>query len=427
MKKWVLIFILALIVISGVLLSGVLLADGEENFRAERQLVTEAVGPTVYDIKVEQYNRFDDTAVEKMSFIHRVDILSVGDIMAHTNQFEAAKVADGYDFYPQFEEISTKITSKDFSIANLETVFAGEDKRYSGKNMIFNAPDNLGLSIKKAGFDIITTANNHSLDRGYYGIKRTIETLDQLELLHTGTYIDDNREILTFEKDGFSFALLSYSFSTNGWPMPEGYPESLNMMEQNLIINDIKEAKALGVDFVMVANHWGLEYHSNENHHQRNLADALFYAGADIILGTHPHVLQPFVHKTMKDVSGQNKDKFIIYSQGNFLSGQRSYPRAIGMYINFEFERNGSDKYVSEVSVMPTYVEDGYKNNQRYMRILDVHQSQRDYEAGLLDISKGLYNDLKSHEETFIAHLSSRVKMTPYLNDELEYVIYETK
>ncbi len=293
--------------------------------------------------------------------------------------------------------------------------------------MIFNAPDNLGLSIKKAGFDIITTANNHSLDRGYYGIKRTIETLDQLELLHTGTYIDDNREILTFEKDGFSFALLSYSFSTNGWPMPDGCPESLNMMEQNLIINDIQEAKALGVDFVMVANHWGLEYHSNENHHQRNLADALFYAGADIILGTHPHVLQPFVHKTMKDVSGQNKDKFIIYSQGNFLSGQRSYPRAIGMYINFEFERNGSDKYISEVSVMPTYVEDGYKNNQRYMRILDVHQSQRDYEAGLLDISKGLYNDLKSYEETFIAHLSSRVKMTPYLNDELEYVIYETK
>jgi poly-gamma-glutamate synthesis protein (capsule biosynthesis protein) len=188
----------------------------------------------------------------------------------------------------------------------------------------------------------------------------------------------------------------------------------------------VTRAKEEGVDFVIVAVHWGLEYHLDENVHQRRLAETMFYAGADIVLGTHPHVIQPFEHKKMVDVSGEEKDKYIIYSQGNFISGQRTYPRAIGMYINFDFKKTGIEEaVVNMVSVMPTYVEAEYRNGQRFMRILDVHQAQVDNLNKTLDINDYLLNDLKNYEEMFVAHIASKVDMTPYLNDMNEYVIYK--
>lgn len=376
---------------------------------------------------VERKERVFDNLVnlDEMPIKHQVSILSAGDIMAHTIQFEAAKREDGYDFYPQFEYVSKKISSKDFAIANLETVFAGEDRRYSGKNMIFNAPDQLGESIKKAGFDILTTANNHSLDRGFSGLSRTIDVLDEIGLMHTGTAKEPDTPILYFEKNHIKIALLSYSYSTNGWPLPEDHPYAINMMEEEQMIKDVIEAKA-EADIVMVAIHWGLEYHLNENHHQRDLANSLFYSGADVILGTHPHVLQPFDHIEMEDYSGETKDKFIIYSQGNFISGQRTYPRAIGMFFNMNIAKIGAGApFVETVSFMPTYVESDYKNGQRYMRILDVHDARMNQEA--YEISDGLYRDLEEYETYFKAHINSYEQYPIYLNEQNEYVIYDNR
>lgn len=431
MKKNIIISCITLVLLlTAILVGGEMIHLEESTIEApvaEPTVMKEEVYENPYKFEQEDYSTFDESIIEDKVFVHKVNLLSVGDIMAHTIQFEAAKSEQGYDFYPQFEYIADKISSKDIAIANLETVFAGEDERYSGKNMIFNAPDQLGESIKKAGFDVLTTANNHSLDRGFKGIKRTLDVLDDLEIKHTGTFRseEESEEILVFEEDGISFALLSYSYSTNGWPIPDNEPFSINMMIEEKMIEDIKKAHALDVDFVMVAIHWGLEYHLEENHHQRDLANQLFYEGADIILGTHPHVLQPFEHHIMTDSSGEEKDKFIIYSQGNFLSGQRTYPRAIGMYINFEFQRNGSEKpFVNEVSVMPTYVEDTYKNNQRFMRVLEMNQAIEDFENDSLDINQTLYNNLKIYKDTFVDHLSKRMKQVPTLNENKEYTIY---
>lgn len=154
----------------------------------------------------------------------------------------------------------------------------------------------------------------------------------------------------------------------------------------------------------------------------------MFLAGADIILGTHPHVIQPFEHLIMEDVSGRLKDKFIIYSQGNFVSGQRTYPRAIGMHITFKFTKfDVEEPYVSEVSVMPTYVESTYKNGQRFMRILDTYKGHEMFLEGSLDISSNLANELKQHETNFLSHIVSRIDFQPYLNEEESYVIYEKK
>lgn len=353
---------------------------------------------------------------------YEVSLISVGDIMAHDLNLNAARTEEGYDFSPQFQYVSDKIQSKDFAIGNFETVMAGQDKRYSGRNMIFNSPDSLGQAIKDAGFDIMTTANNHALDRGYYGIKRTLDVFDTLGVMATGTNRneEESQEILTFEKENISFALLSYSFSTNGWPMPEEHPHALNMMEEEKILKDIERARNLEVDFVMVAVHWGLEYHLEENHHQRDLAEKMMYVGADIILGTHPHVIQPFEHVEMVDISGDKKDKFIIYSQGNFVSGQRTYPRAIGMYINFNFKQEALNAaYVDSVSVMPTYV----KSENQDLAILST--GDRDILLENQVINQSLYQDLMTYEDTFISHIASRVTLTPYLNDDGEFIIYK--
>lgn len=357
----------------------------------------------------------------------RVSLLSVGDIMGHTVQLSAAKTEDGYDFSEQFKYIEPVIASRDFAIGNLETVFAGPEAHYSGKNMIFNSPDALAETIKATGFDILTTANNHSLDRGYAGLKRTLDLLDGLAIMHAGTArdLEEAEDILTFEKEGIRFALLSYSYSTNGWPMPEDHPYALSMLEEEKIIAQIHKAKSLDVDFVLVAAHWGLEYHLDENIHQTSLTDKMFMAGADIVLGTHPHVIQPFDHVKMVDESGEEKDKFIIYSQGNFVSGQRTYPRAIGMHITFDFLReNDGPAVVDQVSVMPTYVDYQSVNYKPYMRILDTRRSVLDYEAGLLDLTGALVTSLKTYEKDFVDHIASKSQVQPYLNDRGDYVIY---
>lgn len=387
-----------------------------------------------YPFDSEIYTLFDDSAVEDVEFSNSVEIISVGDIMAHTIQFEAAYEWEtkSYNFDEQFKYISDKLSSKNFAIGNLETVFAGKDKRYSGKNMIFNAPDSLAKSLKEAGIDIVTTANNHSLDRGYYGLSRTIDVLDNLGILHSGTYKteEDSEEVLIFEENGISFALLSYSYSTNGWPMPEENPYALNMLDEGQIINDIKRAKSLGVDIVVVAAHWGLEYQRNPNIHQTNLADSMFYAGADIVLGSHPHVVQPFVNKKMIDSSGEEREKFIIYSMGNFISGQRTSPRDIGMYINFKVTRKGSNPvFIEEVSVMPTWVQSSYVNGKRYMRVLDVLDAITKYENDQINnITNSEYLKLNRIEKETLEHLFKNEELKDYeLNENNEYVIYNHK
>lgn len=384
-----------------------------------------------YSFEFEEYNLFDESYIENIKFKNTVNILSVGDIMAHTIQFDSAYNSsdDSYDFYEQFKYISDKLSEKDYSIGNLETVFAGKGAIYSGENMIFNAPDNLAESVKKAGIDVLTTANNHSLDRGVDGIARTIDVLDGLGILHTGTYKSkaDSEKILTFEKNGISFALLSYSYGTNGWDIPYEDIYYLNLIETNKIISDIEKAKKLGVDIVMVALHWGLEYHESPSIYQTRLSDLVFYAGADIILGTHPHVLQPFEHKKSLDSSGEEKNKFIIYSMGNFISGQRTSPRDIGMYINFKVSRDGSNSaYIEEVSVMPTWVQSVKLNNKRYMRILDVRDTIEKYENNLIaNISLDDYNELIRIEKDSIEHLFSNTRRKEFrLNENNEYIIY---
>ncbi len=293
-----------------------------------------------------------DTSAVKLSF--------VGDLMVHSRQlYEAYNVDDStYDFDYSFEFVRDHITSADYAIGNLETVLGGKDTGYTDFPA-FNAPDEFALALRKAGFDMLTTANNHCNDRGESGIIRTINVLDSLGLDHIGTYKSDEERNSVFIKEikEIKFAFLSFTYGTNGIPLASGKPYLANVMSEALIREDIQRAKAYNPDIIVVMPHMGDEYESQPSEEWRNRAHFMLDCGADIVVASHPHVVQPAEFVAIDNGSKESRNCFIAYSTGNFLSSQREPPTDAGMILNLYFERDETGKvFLSEVSYIPTWV-----------------------------------------------------------------------
>ena len=307
-----------------------------------------------------------------------VSMHAVGDIMCHDNQLASAKMADGsYDFNPWFENIKDELMKADIVLGNLETTLSGaQSNGYTGYPM-FNTPDSLLDALKGAGFTALTTANNHSLDRRIAGLKRTIEQLDAAALWHTGTFASqvEKDTLPVIEKNDIKMAVLNYTFGCNG--VEEYVPAvdlayAVNLMKRDQILKDVRGARAGGVDFVIVALHWGTEYVRQPSSDQRTLAEDILMAGADVILGSHPHMIQPITRKTITDEAGRTREVVVAYSMGNFVSDQRAQYKDTGLMVRLGFEKNldtGVTK-ISEVGYMPTWVYRYQENNQYQYRIL---------------------------------------------------------
>src|SRR3989339_1241286 len=224
-----------------------------------------------------------------------ISISAVGDIMCHTVQFEYAKVSrDSFDFNPVFRNVSKHLSKSDFTFGNIETVFAGKKAKYTGYPR-FNSPSDLLDALKNGGFDLLTTSNNHSLDRGEVGVLRTINELNKRSLNYNGTYVSqaDHDSIRIFNIKGIIIAFLAYSYGTNGNPIPNGKSYLINLIDYDLIRNDIENAKSHKPDLILVHYHFGEEYQREPNAFQKEVVDRTIEMGADIIIGGHPHVLQP--------------------------------------------------------------------------------------------------------------------------------------
>ena len=244
-------------------------------------------------------------------------LMFAGDVMGHDSQIAAAwdKATNQYDYDPCFQFVKPYIESVDMAIANLEVTLAGPP--YKGYPQ-FSSPDALAQSLKTAGFDVLVTANNHSVDRGKKGIERTIYVLDSLSIPHTGTFIDDtdrlNNYPMLLQKNGISIALLNYTYGTNGIPVPK--PTVVNLIDTAVIRKDLLQAQALQPDVILTFIHWGTEYESLPRKNQKDLAEFCFRHGTDLLIGAHPHVLQPMEWR-------KEKNQLVVYSLGNFVSGQR--------------------------------------------------------------------------------------------------------
>lgn len=341
-----------------------------------------------------------------------IKLSAVGDIMVHDGELNSAKNGDNYDFAPFFEDIKPLIESADFSIGNLETTIAGKDKKYTGYPM-FNSPDSLLDALKWTGFDLLITSNNHSMDRREDGIIRTIDALDSRGFLHTGTFKsqEDRDKILTVDVKGIKLAVIAYTYGTNGIPVK--IPYQVNLIDMDTILKDIEKAKAEKPDLLITYIHFGNEYVRQPNAEQKDIVEKLFNAGVDIVLGDHPHVVQPAERKVVAAGDGSYKDEFVIYSLGNFISDQRGDYKDIGVITNFSIQKNfkTGKTMIKDVEYIPTWVQRYTKDGKRSYRILSMPDAIRNYENKKDPLlPEKDYNYLKKMYDEMMEHIQSGAK-----------------
>lgn len=324
-----------------------------------------------------------------------------GDAMSHMPQTRDAynSQTGQYDYKPMIRFAKPWIEQADYAVVNLETTFAGGPD-YSGFPA-FNTPDALGEALKDAGFDLMSTANNHCMDRGYDGMVRTLDVLDGLGLAHTGTYRSAEERARSHgvhlaDVGGIEVAFLAYTYGTNGIPVSRDDPDTVGLLHTDYMQDaqeidterlaaDLAAAQAMSPDLIAVMVHWGEEYQTTQNAHQEKIANFLFDHGTDIILGGHPHVLQPMETRTLIKPDGSERTGFVCWSLGNFISSQNDPYTDTTVVLNLELTKNPNTgvTQVTGVSYVPLYMLDREQEvgGERYT-LLDAHRGIADYAAG---------------------------------------------
>lgn len=296
-----------------------------------------------------------------------INVRVAGDIMVHDNQLISAKKDDGtYDFKPYFEDIAPVLANADLTIANLETALGGPDIGYSGYPL-FSTPDSLLDALKMCGIDVLTTANNHTLDKGLEGSIRTVEKVREAGFYQTGSSInaEDSDTILIVDVQGIKIAILAYSYGTNyednnvSPAIPaDDLKYAYNKISKDRIIADAKKARQMGADIVMASLHWGIEYERTPSQSQRELAQDLIEQGVDVILGSHPHVVQKITYKDVTNFEGATQKSLVAYSLGNFISDQRAQYRDSGIILDITLKKDmeTGDVKIIDNGYIPVYV-----------------------------------------------------------------------
>ena len=317
----------------------------------------------------------------------RITLGFTGDIMIHNSQLRRAWLGEeadgrdkGYDFNPAFEWFAPHLEAPDFTMGNLETTLGGansawiSDEKWAFREYqaypCFTTPDELAPSLVNAGFDLLGTANNHCMDSNLEGVARTLEVLEEAGLPATGTSREGSPRPWRGEIGNFDISILAWTHSVNGLISSRGM-EGINVFNARghdgrleEMLEEIRAEAALEHDLLILFIHWGQEYMDEPDQYQKNLADLAIEAGADVIIGSHPHTLQPIERRIVDspDDPGKTREVFIAWSMGNFISSQRyregSRDRVDGSaMLNLEIER-GSDgrARVAAASMIPLYV-----------------------------------------------------------------------
>ena len=301
--------------------------------------------------------------------VKKVVIAATGDIMGHIPLVNAAKDVTGhYNFLPFFEYCTPLFAKADIVTGNLETTLSGNAQSYSGYPQ-FCTPEELATGLKSAGFTMVTTANNHSFDKGEKGVLSTLAWLDSAALLHTGTFKCSTDAVtpVIIEKNSLRIAFLAYTTLLNGFVLPGGKPYLVSMYSFEKLKCDITAAKAAGADFIVCSLHFGNEYQRNVTPYQQQLVDTLFMCGVNLVLGSHPHVL---VRQRIDTLNHQAA----VYSLGNFISNQQDKYTKNGDIAFFALEKNmkTGTRTVHIVRHEPTYVYKWYANDKIHYRVLPL-------------------------------------------------------
>lgn len=302
-------------------------------------------------------------------------IAAVGDVLPHVPIMRSAynPAAKSYDFRPLFASIAPYISRADYAVANLETKVAGEDFGYSGYPL-FNCPTSIAYALRSAGFDLMATANNHTFDFGWEGLVATLDNLERFGLAHVGTYrsLDERRKPLVVDVQGIKVAFLNYTSSLNGFVVPRDLqPYAVNMLDPDQVAQDAAAARMEGAEIVIAIFHYGVEYDREPSEEQREISEEVLSRGVDIVLGAHPHVVQPIAH--LFDFSTWRvNDKYVAYSLGNFVSAQRWRYSDSGVVVYVKLKKQGLRAYVEGISYLPVYVQRSSSSYPPQYRVLPV-------------------------------------------------------
>lgn len=322
----------------------------------------------------EQKSAFAAEAGTSSPIVRSASLAVVGDIMVHDYQYNEAYDPETktYNFMHNFQDVKKYFEGYDIVLGNLELTFGGSDRPYASFPC-FNTPDSFLDAVKDAGFDILTTANNHSMDTGQAGVIRTLDKLDEYDIAHFGTNRSQEEQdaILYRDVNGIRFAFLSYTYGTNGIPVPESY--LVNLIDEERMPRQIREARE-NADVVVVMPHMGNEYETYTRDVFVRWADRMFEAGADIVLASHPHVLQRMEYRRVDHGDGEH-DGFIIYSLGNFISSQTTPPRNASIVLHLTVEKSGdAPASVKEVSFVPVWTQFRSAANVDHFVVRSVYQ-----------------------------------------------------
>ncbi|MCL6560965.1 MAG: CapA family protein [Firmicutes bacterium] len=278
-----------------------------------------------------------------------------------------------YNFSQLFSPVAPYLKRADYTVVNLETRLAGPTHGYHGYPL-FNTPADLAQHLQKAGVDLVATANNHSLDMGWDGIVSTLDNLDAAGLSHVGTYRSEAEKLKPFlvNVKGIKLAFLNYTASTNGLPLPPGKEFSVNLLDPAAVTAEAQAARNQGADLVIAVLHWGNEYQRYPDEPQRQLATNLFVYGVDIIIGSHPHVVQPIERITVQR-DGASRDCIVAYSLGNFVSAQDWRYSDSGVILYLQIEKSDTGTFVRSVQYLPVWVQTRYVAGRERYRVLPVH------------------------------------------------------
>lgn len=299
-----------------------------------------------------------------------VSFMGVGDNLIHETVYNDALQDDGtYDFSKMYTNFKKDAKESDIAFINQETVLGGESLGLSGYPT-FNSPTEIAKNLEKAGFNLANLATNHCLDRGEQGIANELEAFSNTNIVTDGVYTSQEafNTIPTFKEKGITFSFLAYTYGTNG--IAPDYDYNVSYLDDDQIKSDVQKAKEIS-DVVIVSAHWGDENTFEPNDLQKHYAQLFADCGVDVVIGTHPHTIQP-----VKWIKGSSGNKMLcVYSLGNFIGGMLTTDNAIGGEIKFDFVKKSDKITIENVKWIPTVIHfEGNQNN-----IMEVRYNYKAY------------------------------------------------
>lgn len=356
----------------GLLLSLMILGGCTNNIFENEAIESSLINETNSLSSTKLSSSQDNSSQEK-----KVSFVGVGDSLIHDVIFDEAQLSDGsFDFKPMFENVADEIQQADLAFINQETLIGGDEFGFSGYPA-FNTPSDMADDLNELGFDLVNGASNHSLDKGKQGVLNTLDIWDKQEkMIFTGVFSSQEKRdaIPVIERNGVEFSFLAYTYGTNGIEPDVSY--RLNYFDKDLITQDIEMAKKVS-DFVIVSAHWGDEHMLEPNTYQKEYAQLFADLAVDVVVGTHPHVIQP-----VEWVEGKNGNQtLVVYSLGNFLSAMSTGTEnnMLGGMISLDFVIDAEEKGIENVKWNPTVMHyvgnhENYAESREQFRIYKLSE-----------------------------------------------------